>query len=156
MVKNIKTAVLLLLTVFCIGLVSSQENITNDTFEVGEGILTPDSPFYFLDIWGDNIKMSFYKGEKKAQVALEVAEERASEMKLMASEQKNEALQIANREHKRIMNMIGDIASEMPEANRTRLQENLYKHTYILQRVLENAPEQARYGLSTAINNSRR
>lgn len=58
--------------------------------------LTPDSPFYFVDIWGEKIGLFFAFGaEAKAGKALEYAEERLAEAHVMAVKNKPEAVRMA-------------------------------------------------------------
>ena len=63
--------------------------------EVEAGI-TPDSPFYGIDVWWDEVRVRFTTNvEEKARLRLEIAEERLS--KLKATEVKQEAMQFEAR-----------------------------------------------------------
>jgi len=58
--------------------------------------ITPDSPFYFADIWGKRIGLLFAFGaEAKARKALEYAEERLAEAQAMAVKNKARGVRAA-------------------------------------------------------------
>jgi len=58
--------------------------------------ITPDSPFYFADIWGKKIGLFLAFGaEAKARKALEYTEERLAEAQVMAAKDKSRAVGVA-------------------------------------------------------------
>jgi len=50
---------------------------------------TPDSPFYFVDEIVEDITLALKDGEEKAEYAMEIAEEKVAEAKLMAEKNKS-------------------------------------------------------------------
>jgi hypothetical protein len=76
--------------------------------------ITPDSPFYFLDTFGKNIAMFFTFGaEAKAGKALEYAEERLAEVKVMAERNRFREMERAADDYENYMNMVGERLAEV-------------------------------------------
>jgi hypothetical protein len=118
--------------------------------------MTPDSPFYFFDKWGKNLGMFFTFGpEAKARKALEYAEERLAETQAMAAKNRvREMIQAAN-DYDGFMAMVNERAEE---ARRLGTSDNIServalaisKHLSVLERIKEEAPEQAKEALERA------
>lgn len=115
--------------------------------------ITPDHPLYFLDELFDNIRYNLARGQRKAEVGLEIAEERVGEMKIMAENNIQKGLERAKNNYNRMVNQVQEKADEQTQE---RIQERLQKHVETLEQVMEKTPEQAKQGLQTAIENSQR
>jgi hypothetical protein len=75
--------------------------------------ITPDSPFYFLDILGEKISMFFTFGiEKKVEKALKIAKEKLAEIKMMAEKNRPKALEKANQKYQEYLNLANKEARE--------------------------------------------
>jgi hypothetical protein len=111
--------------------------------------ITPDSPFYFIDRWGKNIGMFFTFGpEAKAKKALEYAEERLSEFRVMADKKKVREMTRAANDYNGYMVMINE---RTEEARQQGISDNIServalvvsKHLSVLDMVSDIAPEGA-------------
>ena len=125
--------------------------------EVDAGI-TPDSPFYNIDLFFDNLRITFSMSlASKAQTRLEIAEERLSEMKLMAETNNLVAMNKARSEHAKQLNAIELLMDEQEDDDlKVSFQEKLEKHIINLEFVKALVPEQAQEGLTIALENSER
>lgn len=88
--------------------------------------LTPDSPFYFLDILGEKIGLFFTFGaEKKAEKAMQYAGEKLAEVKAMAEANKVEALKKASQKYQEYLSLFFKKGEEAYEAGKdiTKLTE---------------------------------
>lgn len=65
--------------------VSAQEQTSALPINQGPGLLLPDSPFYFIDLWRDNLNLllASFDPEAKAKLHMKIAAERIVEVKLM-------------------------------------------------------------------------
>lgn len=65
--------------------VSAQETTPALPLSQGAGLLLPNSPFYFIDLWRDNLSLllASFDGEAKARLHTKIAAERIVEVKLM-------------------------------------------------------------------------
>lgn len=65
--------------------VAAQESTPALSISEGPGLLLPNSPFYFLDLWRDNLTLllASFTPETKARLHLKIAAERIVEVKLM-------------------------------------------------------------------------
>jgi len=119
-----------------------------------EAGMSPDSPFYFMDTWWDEMRVRMANTfEDKERLRLEIAEERAAEIALMASRNDEKALAKAQEQHQKQLQRIEQLNNES-EQLRIQLQERMQKHIMTLGQVRENAPEEAQSGLDTAIMNA--
>lgn len=126
------------------GLAAAQDVETQETNQTQDrianaGMITPDSAFYGLETAWDNAGMAV--GLKKPG---DVAKERAAEAEKMAEEGNYEAAQRAARNMNRAAERGGqdDV-------------EGIKQAESVLQRVMENAPEEAKQGLQKAMKNVR-
>jgi len=118
--------------------------------------ITPDSPFYFLDGWGESISMFFaFSHEAKAEKKLAFAEEKLAEAKKMAEEGKTDAADVAEKKYEK------DIDDATTEAKLTgnenalqRIQEATTRHQAVMQRILSQVPEQAKAAIQKAMEKS--
>lgn len=85
--------------------------------EVGDGI-NPDSFFYGLDIFIDDIVLAFTSGDvEKAELSLKIAEERLQEVKMMIEENKLSAAQAAQAEHDKMLSVTENAVSQIESAD---------------------------------------
>lgn len=118
--------------------------------------ITPDSPFYFLDSWGESISMFFaFSDEAKADKNIAHAEEKLAEAKKMAEEGKTVAEGVAEK------NYAKDIDDATTEAKLTgkenalqRIQEATTRHQAVMEKVLSQVPEQAKASIQKAMDKS--
>ncbi|MCK4862785.1 MAG: hypothetical protein KAS25_00745 [Dehalococcoidales bacterium] len=120
--------------------------------------LTPDSPFYFLDTWGKNVGMFFTFGnEAKARKALQYAEERLAETRVMAAKNRVRAMERAANDYDGFMAMVNqrleatalqdiDISDNISEIVSLATE----KHLRVLDRIKDELPEQAHEALTRA------
>jgi len=124
--------------------------------------LTPDSPFYFLDKWGEGFGRFFAFGrEAKAAKQTEHAEERLAEAQVMADEGKDEEAQEAVDAYG---SLISDAAANLAAAAQSgedvdaALANLVTKatsiHLTVLADVYEKVPEQAKPAIERAMTQS--
>lgn len=78
--------------------------LESDEADSAEAGMTPDSPFYGLDVAMDNIGLMFtFNKAKKAEKKLEIANERLKEAKMMAVANNLEAMEKAKIQHDAIL-----------------------------------------------------
>lgn len=122
-----------------------------ETQEVDAG-LTPDSPFYFMDRFGESLSIAFtFNDEGKAQKHLEFAQERLEEMKVTEKTDKIEDLQenfAKNLQKSEEKTKSGDFTEKIEQV-RARNQE-------VLNELKDKLPEEAQKGIENAIANSQK
>ncbi len=125
--------------------------------------LTPNSPFYFLDTLGEKLGMFFTFGDlKKAEKAMQYAEEKLAEAKLMAEKNKIQAMEKANQKYQEFLGLANRKTQEAKERGKNidelaiLITEKILKHQDILVEVFEKVPEQAKAAIEKAIEVSRR
>ena len=118
--------------------------------------ITPDSPFYFFDTMGKGIGLFFAFGpEAKARKALEYAEERLAETRVMALKNRVREMTRAANDYHGFMAMVNERAEE---AIRQGASENIServalattKHLKVLDRIKDQIPEQAAEAITRA------
>lgn len=137
-IGKISLIIALLLTGLTLG--AAQGNNSNQpasTIERGPGIIGAQSPFYGIEVAIDNAAVNI--GLKNAG---SVAEERAAEAKKAAENGNYQAAQKAAGN----MNKIAEKASSKDV-------EGIQKAESVLQGVINQAPEEAKQGLQTALDN---
>ncbi len=119
--------------------------------------ITPDSSFYFLDIWGKKIGLFFAFGaEAKARKALQYAEERLAEAQVMAGENKPQAVTVATGGYDEYMTMsvekIGEASEEGVDISEVSEIVALAtsKHLFVLDGVMDIVPEEAKEAIAQA------
>ena len=118
--------------------------------------VTPDSPFYFLDVLGKNIGMAFAFGpEAKAKKALDYAEERLAEVQAMAAENKIGEMQRAARGYGGFLVNVNEKAAvvgqpAIAENISERVALATARHLSVLDRVRDSVPEQDRSAIVRA------
>ncbi len=128
-----------------------------------ESGLTPDSPFYFVKAWREQIQSFLTFGaENKAKQFLHLAEVRLAEYKKMAEAGKDELSQRTldkfNAHLERALEKISEVKKEKKESKdlEDRIERARLSHVDVLKANLAKVPEQARKGLERAIENSQR
>jgi chemotaxis protein histidine kinase CheA len=132
-------------------------------FSLPHSGLTPDSPFYFLDTLGEKVSLFFtFAPEKKAEKAIQFAEEKLAEVKAVAEKNKPEAIEKANQKYQEFLGLANQKTQEAKEKGRDveelaiLITEKTLKHQEILVEVSEKVPEQAKTALEKAIEASRK
>jgi len=109
--------------------------------------ITPDSPFYFLDIWGKKLGLFFAFGsEAKVQKSLQYAEERLAELNAMHAQNKAKAMIQAANEYNNCL-AIATRHMEQTRANGIDTSETVAlaasKHIRFFGNVTDNVSENA-------------
>lgn len=120
--------------------------------------ITPDSPFYFLDLLGEKLSMLFaFTAESKAKKALAYAEERLAEAQAMMEKGNSKAAEVALRYYEGNVEAAQDRIEQALSLGRDMTEviaivgEATAKHTEVLEGLLEKVPEQARKGVEKAL-----
>jgi len=121
--------------------------------ELSAGI-TPDSAFYGLDVFFDNLRAGASSGENRANIRLEIAQERAAEMKQMAEENNIQAMEKARVQERLQIGQLETAHAALSEEEQIRVQQRLQKHIMVLETVLSKAPEEAKEGIQNSLDNS--
>ena len=118
--------------------------------------ITHDSPFYFVDIWGQKIGMFVAFGaEAKALKALEYAEERLAEVRIMAAKNKSRGVKQAVSVYDEFLAIVTEKAEE---ARRQGVSGNIseivalatLKHLSVFDEVEDIVPEEAKESIAQA------
>ncbi len=132
-----------------------------ETAPLPDAGLTPDSPFYFLKSWKEQIQLFFTFGaENKANQYLHLAGVRLADYQKLVEKGKTEIAQKTLEKDRSQLNRALTKAEELKTngedvKNITEtIQQAISKHLEILQQNLEKVPEQARKGIENAIENS--
>lgn len=154
MIKNIFIIVLAVL--FSVNLA-----LATETIDLPEPGLTPESPFYFLDTWGEKLGLAFtFAAEKKAQKAKYYAEEKLAEVRAMIEEKKTEKLQKSLDKYQNYLDQAVAKAEEAKKQGKdveellATVAEATQKHLLVLAGVYEKVPEQAKEAIQNAMEKS--
>lgn len=146
--KNKKLAVILITCLLTASFLFTGTACAQDE-ELPDPGITPDSPFYFFDKLGKNVGMFFTFGpENKARKALQYAEERLSEARVMATKNKAKALEKATGDYDKYMIMANERIREVKQQDISdniteRVARAISKHLSVLDSVKEDIPEEA-------------
>lgn len=123
--------------------------------------LTPDSPWYFLDSWGERLSLFFtFDNVKKAEKAEKFSEEKLAEAQKMADENKTDKIDVALGKYNDYLTETIDDANTAKEDGKNvdevlaTVAQATQKHLAVLAEVLAKVPEQAKSGIQNAITNS--
>lgn len=119
----------------------------NDT-EIKAG-LTPDSPFYFLDRWQENIVETFTSKEKLAEFNLERAAERSAELQEIED---NEEIDDLNRDFEERIKK-AELEDQLDNEVKEQVKELRKRNAERLREVLERVPDEAKDAIEHAIRN---
>ena len=104
--------------------------------------MAPDSPFYFMERWGEQISLAFtFNAESKVQKALRYAEERLAEAEAMAEQNKVQAMERAANEYQNCLEIAtrnmqramakGVETSDQVTAMTSKHISYMYQHQYL-------------------------
>jgi len=124
---------------------------------------TPDSPFYFLKTWKEQIQTFFTFGaENKAKQYLHLSEVRLAEYQKMIEKGKTD---IAQRTLDKYNEQLGRALQKIQEAKNEgknvedildKVEGSLEKHIEVLRENLQKVPEPGRQGIENALENAKR
>jgi len=125
---------------------------------------TPDSPFYFLKVWKEQIQMFFTFGEEnKAKQFLHLADVRLAEYQKMLEKGKTEIAQKTLAKYEDQLNRAMEKIQTVQEKGKAVAEdvmnlivERTARHQEVLSKVLGEVPEQAKKGIENAIENSKK
>ena len=113
--------------------------------------LTPDSPFYFFDTLWEKINLVFtFNPEKKIEKSLRFAEEKIAEVKVMADENKGEALEKASERYQEYLGTANQGLEELKTKGKdgeglvSLVTGNILQHQDALLNVYKKTPEQVK------------
>lgn len=107
------------------------------------GMLTPNNPFYFLDIWFDNLRL--WLSPSKAITAVNIMEERLAEYELTHS-------QVALNDYMQKLKIARN--SAVDQTTRRIVETRLAEHLKVLKRVRQEVPDVAKAAIDRAIEES--
>ncbi|MDO8558413.1 MAG: DUF5667 domain-containing protein [bacterium] len=136
-------------------------------FAKAEGLpdsgITPDSHFYFLKTWKENIQTFFTFGaENKAKQYLHLADVRMAEYQKLIEKEKTDIAEKTLEKYKNQLQQALDKISEIKKSGKnetdlsTRFEQAITKHLQVLQVILLKVPEPAKLGIQNAINASQK
>ncbi len=126
--------------------------------------IVPDSPLYFLDTLGENFGLFFAFGnEAKAEKAVEIAGEKASEVKAMAQAGKSDEAEVAADRYGAMVSIAAEnlaTAAQSGEGVNEAVAEVVARatsiHLSVLADVYEQVPEEAKEAIQSAMQHSER
>ena len=122
----------------------------------------PGSFFYFFDTASEKINLFFtFNPEKKAQKALEYADERLAEAEESANENNPKAVEKAMTGYKEEISLATEKSKGLKDEERAKellniVSENTAKHQEVLVSVLGKVPEEAKQAILNAIEVSKK
>lgn len=121
-----------------------------------EAGITPDSPVYFLDIWGERISLFVtLNKDKKTDKLVKIAEERLAEAEEMANEGDTEAVEVAEEKYAKSIEDATEVAKLTGNENALqRIETATLRHQERMQEVYDKAPEQAKKALEKVVEKS--
>lgn len=147
------TILAVILSLFLVTGVLAQDAIT-----LPSAGMTPDSPFYFLDIWGEKIGLFFaFSHEGKIGKALTYSEEKLAEASVLADKGKPEKLPKATGLYEGYIAIANGQTEELEKEGKstedvsTKVAEATSKHLTVLEGVLDKVPEQAKDAIEKAM-----
>jgi len=157
--KELLSIVLITLAILSIaGFVAAQSNATVSLPAAG---MLPDNPFYGFGKFFEQLQLFLtFNSEGKAQLHLQFAEKRLAELNESIAEGKNQNIPSLETDYE---NELDDAQSEVNATqalgrNATALAEHVaeetFKHTLVLEDLLDKVPEQARVHIENALNKS--
>ena len=151
--------IILLSCVLAITLLFSDTAYAQIEQELPSPGITPDSPFYFADIWGKKIGLLFAFGaEAKTKKSLEYAEERLAEAQVMAAKNKSKAVKVAASGYEEYMAIVRERARVTERARVKGTSDNISevvalatsKHLLVLDGLDDIVPEEAEGAITQA------
>jgi len=148
---------LLIITSFLFGGFGAlAQTTTQEVVKVG---IEPDSVFYFLENWKEQIQLFFtFDLEKKAEQYEKLAEERLAEYQRMLAKGKDEVAAKVLAKYEKQLGQALETANKLKTKGIDSAQEkinnvlsSISKHVDVLRENLNKAPEEAKKGLQNAI-----
>jgi hypothetical protein len=125
--------------------------------------LLPDSPFYFLKTWKEQIQLFFtFDAEKKAEQYLHLADVRLAEYQKMIEKGKEEIAQRILAKYEKQLGHALSKAQELQNKGKDnqdllkKIEDTTTKHVSVLEKNIENAPENTRKGFEKALESSKK
>jgi len=131
---------------------------TADWDDLGEvpNSISPDSPFYGFDLWWDRFRLNAAEtAQERLKIRLEVANERLTEARVMLGKNKLSEFNTAMYEHDAEISASIEEAESVDEVDRRTVQRTVAHHVFVLERVIETAPERAKPALARVIERSK-
>lgn len=154
MIKNILISILVVLF-------SANFALAAETIDLPKAGLTPESPFYFLDSWGEELNLAFaFKAEKKAEKMQKFAEEKLAEVRVMVEAKKIEKLEKSLQKYQDYLEKAVAKANEAKEQGKdvdeilANVAQATQKHLTVLAEVYAKVPEQAKNAIANAMEKS--
>jgi hypothetical protein len=124
---------------------------------------TPDSPFYFLKTWREQIQLFFtFNAEQKAQQYIHLSEVRLAEYKKMIEQGKTDIAQKVLDKYQEQLDRATEKAKELKDKGKdikditSKIEESVAKHSEVLKENLDKVPEAVKRGIENAIENSKK
>lgn len=158
--KLIKATFLAALFIFPLLLLTTNAFAQDAYEDIPEATFAQDSPFYFLRSWQEGVERfiaNFQSDEAKTNLELRFAQRRLAEMRRLArlgkGGERMEKIRERWQEHLERAQEKADRMRERREEMRERILEQMDRHRTVLERVLEQVPEQAQGAINRAIEN---
>ena len=159
--KTVKIFILALLPILVFAFLASNVFAQDEPYEdIEEAALAPDSPFYFLRGWQESVEgfiANFQGDEARANLELRFAERRVAEMKRLARLGEDgdvmERLRQRWEQHLERAQERAEKVSERREEIQTTILEQMDRHRTVMERVLEQVPDEAKDAINRAIEN---
>jgi hypothetical protein len=150
--KLVSILLILSFSIFILPTKTFAQEETTTTVEAG---LTTESPFYFLDRWLETIELFFtFDEDEKTEKRLEFAEERLAELEEIADEATEDEMDVLSEEYEEELDELEEEEGQSDEVKQ-RIREARERHIRVLERVRDNAPEQAQPALNRVIERAR-
>lgn len=134
---------------------SMEADVEDELVDNSDAGLTPDSPFYFLDSWGESLNLFFtFNNEKKAEKRLKFAEEKLAELEQLAADGDIDPEKLQKRIDKSLskyethLKRLDARLDKIPNEVLARVGEMVAVrtdlHQDVLDRVMDRVPEKAK------------
>jgi len=124
--------------------------------------ITPDSPFYFLDRWGEGIGMAFsFSAKAKTNKALNYSEEKLAEVKAMVEQKKAKQTEKANNRYQHFLEVAEKKSEKVKDKKRNleevkeRVARATSKHLTVLEEVSSKVPQESKEAIEKAKEKSK-
>ncbi len=134
---------------------------SSDNMELEEPGMLPTSPFYFVERFTERARLATtFDQTKKIELQMKFAEKRLAEAQKMIEMNNTKQVERTMQRYQEHTEDVNQRMTQLRERNITTeqiehfLNTTFDKHTSVLRRVKENAPEEAQFGLQTALQNA--
>jgi len=120
------------------------------------GSIKPDSNFFFLQTWSEQIKSLFLSKEAKINYLIELNERRTAEVQYLSEKKADKALEKANQRLEKYSDKLDKTIEQSQKKAEVleKIIQNKERQQQVLQDVYNKAPEAAQKGLKNAQENS--